>query len=188
MGKTFSKTKLTLLPFRREFKWIEQELGLSKRTIHLWSDEFDDGKTLTTRDSPSLYWDNVPDATESFLLMVTDYDAPGPHFRILTIDHWILTNIGKDIHQLEHAISIEEMSAMGISFGDGFREEIKPGMYLPPRPIFGTHKYYFRIFALDCSIPLNLVEKEDILKYIDHHVLSYGEIVGTYNLKLAEVQ
>lgn len=115
--------------------------------------------------NPSLFINNIPANAQSLALIMDDTDSPNGPFV-----HWVMWNI-----PVEEKIA--ENSAPGIQ-GQNSRKENK---YTGPCPPNGIHSYHFRIYALDNKI--NLPEsgnKEDLLKAMEGHILTSGELVGLY--------
>jgi Raf kinase inhibitor-like YbhB/YbcL family protein len=115
--------------------------------------------------NPHLEILDTPEKTQSLALIVEDPDAPNGIF-----DHWICWNIPPNK-------PIEENTDPGMSGMNSFG---KPG-YGGPCPPTGTHRYYFKVFALD--ILLDLPEetgKDGLLEAINNHIIAKGEIMGTY--------
>ncbi|MDQ1275686.1 MAG: hypothetical protein QG610_1261, partial [Euryarchaeota archaeon] len=83
--------------------------------------------------NPPLEFTNIPEETESLVLIMDDPDSPMNPFT-----HWIVWNI-------EPVAKIEEDSIPGVEGMNNFR---KIG-YGGPCPSSGTHRYYFRVYALD---------------------------------------
>ncbi len=176
--------------------YIDQrrEISFNKdipKTIRLWSDDFKHNNTMPTECtglgknvSPSLHWDNLPEGTQSLAIVAVDYDAPSPLFRILTIDHWVVFNIPSELSHLDKAMNSEKLTANRISLGKNITGGTR---YTGPNPPFGTHRYFFRIYAL--SVPrLDLIEptKAELMKEMEGKILAYGELIGTY--KKTDVQ
>ena len=56
--------------------------------------------------------------------------------------------------------------------------------YSGPCPPGGTHRYYFKVYALDCELPLAAgATKSDVEKAMKDHVLAEGVLVGKYKRK-----
>ena len=126
--------------------------------------------------SPSLYWNNVPSNAKSLVILVTDYDAPGPYLKLFTVDHWVVYNVSP----LEKSIpkAIEKFQLEGLSFGKNVYKEIN---YTGPKPLIGTHNYVFRIYALSISnINLTNPTKKEIMEVMKDSILAYGELIGRY--------
>ncbi|XHH09457.1 MAG: YbhB/YbcL family Raf kinase inhibitor-like protein [Candidatus Bathyarchaeia archaeon] len=116
--------------------------------------------------NPPLTIEDVPSQTESLALIFEDPDAVSGVF-----DHWIMWNIPAS------SSKIEENSAPGI---EGLNSARKLGYY-PPCPPSGSHRYIFKIYALDQTLNLPQKSKKAALqKAIQGHILAEGEIIGLY--------
>lgn len=115
--------------------------------------------------NPSLKIEGVPEETKSLTLIVDDPDAP-----MGTWDHWVVWNIPS-------TQKIEENSAPGT---EGLNDSRKHS-YSGPCPPSGTHKYFFKVYALDTKLTLNPnSRKKDVENAMSGHVLAQGEIIGLY--------
>ena len=123
--------------------------------------------------SPPLNWDNVPQNTESLVLIVDDPDAPAG-----TWVHWVLFNVPPATRALAEAIPADAELADGSRHGmNGWKRRDFGG----PCPPSGTHRYFFRLYALDSMLDLNAgASKQDVLAAMEGHILSQGELMGTY--------
>ncbi len=122
--------------------------------------------------SPPLHWDYVPPATQALALIVDDPDAP-----VGVWDHWLLFNLPANLRDLPEKAAPPPGSLEGKN-GWG-----RTG-YRGPCPPRGSHRYFFRLYALDT--PLNLASgasKEQLLKAMAGHILAQGELMGTYSRK-----
>ena len=123
--------------------------------------------------SPPLTWSGAPAGTKSFVLICDDPDAP-----ILTWVHWVYYNIPASVTSLTEALSKTEKPAQGgihgkSSFGDFG--------YGGPCPPWGTHRYFFKLYALDTMLTLpSGAKKKDVLKAMENHVLNKAELIGKY--------
>ena len=116
--------------------------------------------------NPPLTIEGVPEETKSLVLIVDDPDAP-----MGTWDHWIVWNIPPTKRQ------IEENTVPGTEGMSTYRKHAYGG----PCPPSGTHRYFFKIYALDTKLDLNQdSEKKDVEKAMESHVLAEGELVGLY--------
>jgi len=126
--------------------------------------------------SPPLTWSGAPAGTKSFVLICDDPDAP-----ILTWVHWVYYNIPASVTSLPEALSKTEKSAQGgihgkSSFGDFG--------YGGPCPPWGTHRYFFKLYALDTMLTLPPgAKKKDVLKAMEKHILSQTELMGKFKKK-----
>jgi Raf kinase inhibitor-like YbhB/YbcL family protein len=126
--------------------------------------------------SPPLAWTGAPSGTKSFALICDDPDAP-----MGTWVHWVYYNIPPSVLSLPEAFVKTEKPATGgihgkSSFGDFG--------YGGPCPPWGTHRYYFRLYALETMLSLGSgASKKDVLKAMEGHVLAKTELMGTYKKK-----
>ena len=124
--------------------------------------------------SPPLAWGDPPEGTQSFVLIMDDPDAP-----VGTWDHWIVFNIPAEVHELP-----ENMPA-GMKFGDVAATFGKNSWgrsnYGGPCPPGGTHRYYFKFYALDTTLPPDEnMDKKQLLTAMEGHILAETELMGTY--------
>jgi Raf kinase inhibitor-like YbhB/YbcL family protein len=115
--------------------------------------------------NPSLEISDIPPGTQTLAIIMEDPDVPKG-----TFDHWLVWNI--EPHE-----DITENSSPGIS---GINSFGKTG-YGGPCPPSGTHRYYFKVFALDKTLDLQAgSDKKALLEAMDGHILAQGEIMGHY--------
>lgn len=123
-----------------------------------------DGKDV----NPPLSFENVPEGTKSFALIVDDPDAP-----VGLWIHWVLWNIAGEASGIE-----EDAVPPGALQG---KNSWGRNDYGGPCPPSGTHRYFFKLFALDSPIQLAAgSSKEQLEKAISGHILGKAEIVGLY--------
>jgi Raf kinase inhibitor-like YbhB/YbcL family protein len=115
--------------------------------------------------NPPLSIENIPPGTRSLVILVEDPDAAGE-----TFDHWITWNIAP-------VNLIAENTAPGIEGENGFGEV----HYKGPCPPTGTHRYFFKVYALDTMLDAKEgADKKTIEHLMESHVLASGELVGQY--------
>jgi Raf kinase inhibitor-like YbhB/YbcL family protein len=157
-----------------------------KATIRLQSPAFADGGTIPRlhtcdgRDvSPPLEWSGVPDTARSLALVVEDPDAPRG-----TWTHWVIFDIPTGVKGLGEGIPAQErveVTASGEAALQGKNDFGKVG-YGGPCPPSGTHRYFFRIYALDTGLGLGSgATRQDLLRSIKDHVLAEGKLMGRYS-------
>lgn len=125
--------------------------------------------------SPPLAWGDPPEGTQSLALIMDDPDAP-----VGTWDHWILFNIPADRYGLEENLPItgknQEPGSIFVGNNSWGRAD-----YGGPCPPGGTHRYFFKLYALDTTISLLPgVRKDELLNAMDGHILAEIELMGTY--------
>jgi len=116
--------------------------------------------------NPPLAIEGVPEGTKTLALIVDDPDAP-----MGTWDHWIVWNIPATTSK------IAENTVPGTEGMNDFRRRSYGG----PCPPSGTHRYFFKVYALDVKLDLSPTSrKRDVEKAMQGHVLAKGELVGLY--------
>ena len=135
--------------------------------------------------SPPLSWAGVPTGTKSLALICDDPDAPSP--RKPAADpwvHWILFNIPADVSQLPPGIqrkrTPDEMPGARQGVNSWSSDNLGYRGPAPP-PGSGSHRYFFKLYALDSELDLNAgASKQQLLKAMTGHVLAEGQLIGTY--------
>ena len=116
--------------------------------------------------NPPLHIKGLPKGTRSLVLIVDDPDAARG-----TWDHWIVWNISS-------TDTIEENSVPGVEGVNDFGKHSYGG----PCPPSGTHRYFFKVYALDTTLDLPPnSRKRNIESAIEGHTLAQGGIVGLYS-------
>ncbi|MFH1229651.1 MAG: YbhB/YbcL family Raf kinase inhibitor-like protein [Candidatus Aenigmatarchaeota archaeon] len=118
--------------------------------------------------NPPLNIENVPKEAKSLVLIMDDPDAP-----MGTWVHWVVWNIPtKGI--------IEENSVPGIEGLNSFNDHSYGG----PSPPSGTHRYYFKAYALNTKLEIdNNSRKEDVESAMEGHIIAKAELMGLYTRK-----
>ena len=117
--------------------------------------------------SPPLQIAGIPSGAKSLALVVDDPDAPSGLFT-----HWVVWNISPQTNAIA-----EGSAPKGVQGTNDFG---KSG-YGGPCPPSGTHRYYFRIFALDRELNLPSGTKRNQLDAaVKRHVVAQGELMGRY--------
>lgn len=124
--------------------------------------------------SPPLAWDGAPNNANSFVLIMDDPDVP-----VGTWVHWVLFNTPGDENSLPENLPADAIFANGGQQGSNSWGNIGYGGPCPPS---GTHRYYFKLYALDTSLVLGeSASKEDVLAAMEGHILMETELMGTYS-------
>jgi Raf kinase inhibitor-like YbhB/YbcL family protein len=128
-----------------------------------------DGKDV----SPPVSWSGVPEGTKSLALICDDPDAP-----MGTWVHWVLFNLPGNADGLPEALPGSKTLDNGARHG---KNDFRRFGYGGPCPPGGTHRYYFKVYALDTLLDLEPgISKQDLLKAMDGHVLAEGQLMGRY--------
>lgn len=123
--------------------------------------------------SPPLSWSDAPGATETFALICDDPDAPGG-----TFVHWLYYNIPAKAESLSEGVPNDPQPNPGGMQGKNSFGKVGYGGPCPPG---GTHRYFFTLYALDIKLDVSPgLDKRELLKTIDGHVLGEAQLMGTY--------
>jgi len=116
--------------------------------------------------NPPLEIEGIPEGTESLVLIVDDPDAPRG-----TFNHWVVWNISP-------ANTIGEDTIPGTEGINGFGSRGYGG----PCPPSETHRYIFKVYALDSRLDLDSdAKKNEVEEAIKDHILAQGELIGLYS-------
>ncbi len=126
-----------------------------------------DGRDL----NPALAISHVPPGAKSLALIVDDPDAP-----VGTWVHWVIWNIDPNTAEIRED-SVPKGAIQGIN-------DFRKHSYGGPCPPSGTHRYFFKLYALDTMLSLNPNSgKAELEKAMKGHILSHTEIMGLYKRK-----
>jgi Raf kinase inhibitor-like YbhB/YbcL family protein len=124
-------------------------------------------------ESPEIIWSSVPNSTKSLVLILDDPDAPNGRFT-----HWIVFNIPPDSYGIPRAQPNSKVLANGAQQGQnsgGSRN------YYPPCPPIGTtHRYVFRLYAVDMDISQPTADRESIDWALTGHTIASTEFTTTF--------
>jgi Raf kinase inhibitor-like YbhB/YbcL family protein len=176
----FPASVVFFLPACGGQKKIEEEIAKGAPQMQLTSTAFKEGEAIPKQHgnedknlSPPLKWSDVPEGTKSFALICDDPDAPRG-----TWVHWVLFNIPADTRELP-ATPSGKVNLPGAK--QGTSDFKKPG-YGGPAPPSGTHRYFFKLYALDTVLDLNEgATKDQLLKAMKDHVLAHGQLMGKFS-------
>ncbi|WP_282000698.1 YbhB/YbcL family Raf kinase inhibitor-like protein [Geotalea uraniireducens] len=117
--------------------------------------------------NPPLHFSGVPKAARSLALIVDDPDAPAG-----TWVHWVVWNISPEGMIGENSVPA------GATEG---RNSWQRNRYGGPCPPSGTHRYYFKLYALDTIFALGpTTTAAELERVMAGHVIGRGELMGTY--------
>ena len=148
--------------------------------ILIKSRAFKDGEPIPTEYSceglnfsPPLELESITHDAVSIAIICEDPDAPSGIW-----SHWVIFNLPPKTTELPERVMTRETLENGATQGSNGWGTIG---YRGPCPPSGTHRYYFRIYALDVKLNLPAgVTREELLKALENHVLDEGQIMGTY--------
>jgi Raf kinase inhibitor-like YbhB/YbcL family protein len=128
--------------------------------------------------SPALNWENLPEGTQSLVLIMVDCDIPSHKNRLSQFIHWVVYNLPPEMNELPVNFGQVESVKLGATIarnGSGWHG------YYPPCPVSGEHEYTFRLFALDIPrIQPGAENYRMVMKAIEGHILSSAELIGVY--------
>jgi Raf kinase inhibitor-like YbhB/YbcL family protein len=123
--------------------------------------------------SPDLAWSGVPETAASLALICDDPDAP-----VGTWVHWVLFNIPADADGLSAEIPSDAILENGARHGKNDFGKLGYGGPCPPG---GTHRYFFKLYALDTQVELDSGStKAQLLEAMEGHILAEAQLMGTY--------
>jgi Raf kinase inhibitor-like YbhB/YbcL family protein len=157
-----------------------EEAKGAKMAIDLTSAAFEEGDAIPARYtcdgldvSPPLSWGSVPDGARSLALIADDPDAPRG-----TFVHWVIYNLPPDTRGLPEDVPNQQTLPSGAVQGVNGAGSVG---YMGPCPPGGTHRYFFKLYALDTELgPGGGATKEEVLDAMEGHVLAEGQLMGTY--------
>ncbi len=148
--------------------------------IKLVSRAFTEGQTIPrqyTCDginvSPPLEWTGLPKTAKTIAIVADDPDAPAG-----TWVHWVIYNLPADtLGMVENVPATEDVAGGGLQGKNDFQ---KIG-YGGPCPPAGTHRYFFKLYAVDGELPLKAgATKSELEKALEGHILAQAQLMGTY--------
>jgi Raf kinase inhibitor-like YbhB/YbcL family protein len=154
--------------------------GQERPTLRVRSASFSDGGAIPSDHtcdganlSPQLAWQSAPAGTKSLAVVVDDPDAP------IDFTHWLVYNIAPGVQELPDNASTHAASHQGAA--EGTNDFGRHGYDGPCPPRGKPHHYVFRVYALDrlLDLPPGATRKQ-LDAAMDRHILSQGQIVGTY--------
>jgi len=149
--------------------------------MKITSNAFQDGEMIPQKHtcdgpdlSPQLAWADLPEGTESLALICDDPDAPAG-----TWVHWVIFNVPSGARELPEGIPGEEELPDGTRQG---RNDFRRIGYGGPCPPGGTHRYYFKLYALDTVLDKEAgATKDELLEVMEGHVISRVSLMGRYS-------
>ena len=144
------------------------------KDLSVKSPAFESGKPIPKKYScdgqdinPPLTIEGTPKEAKTLVLVVDDPDAPSG-----TFDHWVVWNI---------PVSTSKINENTVPGKEGMNSARQPG-YMGPCPPSGTHRYFFKAYALDTELSLGIAsKKKDVEKAIQGHIIAKGELMGLYS-------
>ncbi len=154
--------------------------GEGKMDIKITSPAFEEGGMIPRKYtcdgadiSPPLAWTGVPEAARTLALISDDPDAP-----MGTWVHWVLFNLPATVTELPEGVPTDKELKNGAKQG---RNDFRRIGYGGPCPPGGTHRYFFKLYALDKALDLAAgATKAELLRAMEGHILAQGQLMGKY--------
>ena len=127
-----------------------------------------------TMESPQVSWSGIPAGTKSLVLIIEDPDAPSGIFT-----HWLVYNIPPRDGELAQGQANAKVLSNGAQQGEssnGFR-----GYYPPCPPLGSTHRYIFRLYALDLYLALPTADRAAIDQALAGQTIAKTEFITTFS-------
>ena len=157
-------------------------MKVSLMSLELESPAFDQEDSIPVRytadgsdRSPPLLWKNEPKGTKSYVLICDDPDAPSG-----TWDHWVLFNIPLDTRELHEGLFNREVLPNGAI--QGVNSWGKTGYNGPNPPKGSSHRYNFKLYALDTLLNLSpTATKTEVEAAMQGHILAQSILTAHYS-------
>jgi Raf kinase inhibitor-like YbhB/YbcL family protein len=160
-----------------------KQTAVARQSLTVTSSAFQDGQPIPQKYScddenisPPISWSGASNA-KSYAMVVEDPDAPSGMFV-----HWVIYNIPASEHRLaENIPAASETLPNGTTQGKNGAN--KTG-YTGPCPPNGTHRYFFKVYALDTTLsPSGDMNHDKLVAAIQEHVMGEGQLMGTFARK-----
>lgn len=153
---------------------LKEEIVKEVDNMKIESLDFKEGKPIPSEFtcdganvSPALVFEDVPVEAKSLALIMDDPDAP-----MGTFVHWVVWNIPPGTKQISKGEKI--------TYPQGKTDFGKQG-YGGPCPPSGTHRYFFKLYALDVVLDLEKgATKVDLEEAMKGHIVAEAKLMGTY--------
>jgi Raf kinase inhibitor-like YbhB/YbcL family protein len=126
-----------------------------------------------TSESPEVSWDGIPAGTKSLVLILDDPDAAKG-----TFTHWIVFNIPPEPGTLAPAQPRAKVLSNGAQQGD--TSDGSRGYYSPCPPIGTTHRFVFRLYAVDMVITQPTADRDSIDWALTGHTIENTRFTTTF--------
>ena len=149
--------------------------------MRLTSQAFHDGDAIPMKYtvegldvSPPLTWTGVPAGTHSLAIIVEDPDAPDPAAPATTPwVHWVVADLPPHLEGLPEDVRTLRHGRLGLN-------DWQNPAWNGPSPPKGTHRYVFRLYALDRTLDIDQPSKRELEFAMRGHVIADATLMGTY--------
>jgi len=148
---------------------------VTKNTMNIKSDAFENNTFIPEKYTcdgeninPELIIENVPENAVSMALIMDDPDAPSGDFV-----HWLVWNMSPKLQKIDEG-SVPDGVIQGLTSANNNK-------YNGPCPPSGTHRYQFKIYALDTKLELQqTANKKGLLDAMNGHIIEENLLTGLY--------
>ena len=150
--------------------------ALSAQSLTISSPAFKQGGNIPSKFTcdaqqavnPALVFGGVPAKTQALVLLITDPDVPKSMIPSGEFTHWMVWDIAPTSKGMAEGAGTGGINGMG-----------KPG-YLGPCPPDKSHRYFFRLYAVDKKIDGEIKDKAQLEKAMEGHIVQQAELMGNY--------
>jgi Raf kinase inhibitor-like YbhB/YbcL family protein len=149
---------------------------LSAQTMTISSPAFKQGGNIPSKFTcdaqqavnPALVFGGVPAKTQALVLVMTDPDVPKSMIPSGEFTHWMVWDLAPTSKGIAEGAGTGGVNGMG-----------KPG-YLGPCPPDNSHRYFFRLYAVDKKIDGEIKDKAQLEKAMEGHIVQQAELMANY--------
>ena len=150
--------------------------ALSAQNLMISSPAFKDGGNIPSKFTcdtpqavnPALVFGGVPAKAQALVLVMSDPDVPKSLIPSGEFTHWMVWDIPPT------SKGYAEGAGTGGVNGAG-----QPG-YMGPCPPDKSHRYFFRLYAVDKKIDGQIKDKAQLEKAMEGHIVQQAELMGNY--------
>ena len=110
----------------------------------------------------------APANTQSLVLIMDDPDVPKTMVPSGEFVHWLVWDIAATSKGIAEGEGKNGVNGMG-----------RPG-YMGPCPPDKSHRYFFKLYAVDTKITAPIKNKADLEKAMEGHILQKAELMANY--------
>ncbi len=148
----------------------------SAQTLTISSPEFKAGGNIPSRFTcdgqqavnPALTFSGVPPKTQALVLIMDDPDVPKTLIPSGEFVHWLVWDLPADSKGIAEGQGKGGINGMG-----------RPG-YMGPCPPDRSHRYFFKLYAVDRKIEGTITNKKELESAMEGHVIQKAELIGNY--------
>lgn len=173
-------------PPKEKLVYYSEDTKNVPETLQVTSSAFKDGEHMPWKyggeringqnTSPPLELNNVPDGTDSFVLIIEDLDVPLPS----PIVHTLTYNIPGSLREFPEGFFNESSNPTNQTYGKSYKGRVG---YHGPAPLInhGVHRYFFEFYAMKGGSPLEAdLDVNGIRPVLKERALAKGQIIGTF--------